>query len=138
MQDKKVIILIVLLIFAVMSIVYGIMTPSKYKRTAGPSVSTAQSPVDTSLAGNAAMKRKAKRTRFKSWKRNPFVSASSASPTALVLNGIIWSKEKPRAMIGDMIVTEGDKIGEVRIVDIKPNKVILNDGTKEFELKMEK
>ena len=54
------------------------------------------------------------------------------------MNGIIWNKTKPKAMIGDAIVVKGDTIGANKVVDIQPNRVILNDGTKDFELKIEK
>jgi hypothetical protein len=41
-------------------------------------------------------------------------------------------------MIGDSIVTKGDVVNDNKVVDIKPDRVILNDGVNNFELKMEK
>ena len=40
-------------------------------------------------------------------------------------------------MIGEAIVAKGGKVEGNTIVDIKPDRVILNDGTKNFELKLE-
>ena len=41
-------------------------------------------------------------------------------------------------MIGDAIVRKGDKVGSNTVVDVQKDKVILNDGAKNFELKLEK
>jgi hypothetical protein len=137
MKDKKIIILAVLSVFALVSLARGIMAPAKYKGGAAVMVSAGQ-PVTAQGAGNASMQRRAKRTNFKYWKRNPFVPASSGTSSALALNGIIWNKDRPKAMIGDAIVVKGDSVNGNKVVDIKPDRVILNDGVSNFELKMEK
>lgn len=134
MRDKKIIIAVLLVIFAVGSLVYGIIAPVRGKAHKGTII--ANEPL-IPLKGSISVERRAKRSSFKSWKRSPFVSGGSAS-SDLVLNGIIWNKQKPKAMIGDTIVVKGTKIGDNTVVDIKPDRVILNDGTKEFELRMEK
>ena len=41
-------------------------------------------------------------------------------------------------MIGDSIVGKGDKIDGNTVIEVEKEKVILNDGTKDFELKLEK
>jgi hypothetical protein len=41
-------------------------------------------------------------------------------------------------MIGDIMVVKGDTIGGNKVIDIQPKRVILNDGIKDFELKIEK
>lgn len=134
MRDKKVLILIVLAIFAVISLIYGITAPRKVR-----AVRSAVLIKENLLPGEGAVStvRKAKRTLFTSWKRSPFMPSGSAS-SDLVLNGIIWNKDKPRAMIGDVIVGKGDRIAENTVVGIKPDRIILNDGVKDFELKLEK
>ncbi|MBI5124434.1 MAG: hypothetical protein HZA72_03350, partial [Candidatus Omnitrophica bacterium] len=91
MQNKKVLILIVLAIFAVISLIYGITAP--------PKVRAARSAVlikENLLPGKGSVStvRKAKRTLFTSWKRSPFIP-SGVSSSNLVLNGIIWNKAKP-------------------------------------------
>jgi len=136
MQNKKVIALIVLTVLAVISLAYGIMAPAKGKpRTVSVSVSAPQGPGMSK--GIISTERRAKRSRFKEWKRSPFAPSGTVS-TELVLSGIIWSKTKPKAMIGDAIVVKGDRIGENTVIDIKADRVILNDGTKETILKLEK
>jgi len=138
MQNKKVIILVVLSIFAVISLARGIMAPSKHRTVSAPAVSSQQAAGAQPADSHTAMQRRARRSAFKSWKRSPFAPVGTATSTTLVLNGIIWNKDRPKAMIGDTIVTKGEKIGENKVVDIKPDRVILNDGTNNFELKMEK
>jgi type II secretory pathway component PulC len=135
MQNKKVIILIALAIFAVISLIHGIMAKPKAK-TAIPGIITAgelQAP-----QGGLFVERRAKRSKFTSWKRSPFVASGTSTSSNLVLSGVIWNKDKPKAMIGDIIVTKGSKIEGNTVVDIKPDRVILNDGTKDFELKIAK
>jgi hypothetical protein len=137
MQDKKIIILAVLGIFAVISLARGVMTPPKYKSAAVMAAKESQPQVQQHI-NTASMQRRAKRTEAKILKRNPFAPASSGNTSTLVLNGVIWNKDRPKAMIGDTIVTRGDSIAGNKVVDIRPDKVILNDGVKNFELKMEK
>lgn len=138
MKDKKVIVLIVLTIFAVISVGRGIMAPAK-KRYA-PSISAAA----VSPAGPAAPKsglvveRRARKSKFTSWKRSPFVPSGATSSSGLVLNGIIWSKTNPKAMIDGAIVAKGDRTGSCTVVEIRPDCVVLNDGAKTFEIKLEK
>lgn len=134
MQDKKVLALIILVIFAIISLIHGITAPAKRKiRTAASSKTESLLPAK----GSFGVERRAKRTKFTSWKRSPFVPSGMTS-TELILNGIIWNKTRPKAMIGDAIVVKGDRIAQNTVVDIKPDRVILNDGTKDFELKLEK
>lgn len=140
MQDKKIIALIVLSLGAIASLIYGVTASpkSKYRSPASaqPQAVVAAKPQGT---GNvAASERRYRRSQFKSWSRNPFTLNQSSSDKGLALNGIIWNKTKPKAMIGDAMVSEGDIIDTNRVVDIQPDKVILNDGTKDFELKIEK
>ena len=140
MQNKKVIALIVLSALAVISLIYGAVAPSKSKfKSAAAGKQVAAAPAQDAPKSAVLTARRPKRSQFKTWKRNPFASGFTASTmTELTLNGIIWNKSTPKAMIGDAIVVKGDTIGENKVIDIKPDRVILNDGTKDFELKMEK
>jgi hypothetical protein len=142
MQDKKVIALIVLTVLAVISLIYGVTASPKSRAN---SAATAEGQVAIAPAQGAAKSvvstgRRARRSQFKAWKRSPFAKGITASTTtpALTLNGIIWNKVRPKAMIGDAIVVEGDTVGANKVVDIQQDRVILNDGTKDFELKIEK
>lgn len=53
------------------------------------------------------------------------------------LTGIIWDEKNPQALINDTIVSEGDILGSCTVIKIDKNKVILNDGSKDFELRLE-
>lgn len=135
MKDKKVIILIVLGIFAFFSIIHGIITPGGKRRVA-TEVTSGSAGIDI-VRGSGSDTRRAVRTQYKSWKRSPFVPGARAS-TGLSVSGIIWSKTNPKAMVGDTLVKKGDTVGGNKVVDIKKDRVILNDGNKDFELKLEK
>lgn len=138
MKNKKVIILIVLGIFAIISLIYGITTgPKGRSRRAEIAVGGNFQPASSQAI--LSTQRRAKRSSFTSWKRNPFVPTGiPGTPSNLVLNGILSSGNNLKAMIGDNIVGKGDKIGNNTVIEIKEDRVILNDGTKDFELKLEK
>lgn len=135
MQDKKFLTLIILSIFAVISLIYGITARPKV----GPEkAAISQAGSLTPHAVYVAAERRAKRSKFKSWKRNPFVPVGAPTSSNLILSGIIWNKENPKAVIGDALVSKGDKISGNTVLDIQTNRVILTDGAKDFELKLEK
>jgi len=133
MQNKKVIILIVLGIGAFFSLLYGIITPSKVKREF-TSISNA---VRQDIKGNGievvSTGRRAKRTSFTSWGRNPF-SIHGGALEGLRLTGIMWDEVIPMAMINDNIFKIGDKLGGYTIVDITPHSVILEKNGKRHTL----
>lgn len=52
-------------------------------------------------------------------------------------SGILWSQEHPLAIINEAIVKVGDKVGVNTVMDMKQDRVILNDGVKETELRLE-
>ena len=140
MQDKKVIALIVLAVLAVISLIYGVTASPKGRAKSAVAVERQVAIALSQGTKNiVSTERLLKRSQFKAWKRNPFVSGQKAlAMTELTLNGIIWNKTKPKAMIGDALVVKGDTVGVNKVVDIQPDRVILNDGTKDFELKIEK
>ncbi|MDD5449468.1 MAG: hypothetical protein PHO42_02595 [Candidatus Omnitrophica bacterium] len=76
--------------------------------------------------------RRAERTRFTSWGRNPFLTRISLTDAGLA--GILWDEKSPKAIIGGSIVGIGDKIGGNTVVDIQKDRVILNDGSENFEI----
>ncbi len=135
MQNKKVVILIILSVFAAISLIHGLTARPK-AISAPPAITAPGSMVPAQ--GILSVERRAKRSKFTSWKKSPFVPSGLPASSDLVLSGIIWNKDKPKAMIGDMIVSKGANIAGNTVVDIKSDRVILNDGTKDFELKMGK
>ncbi len=137
MRDKKVIILIVLSIFAVVSLIYGISVRSK-SGVRKAYIATSESLQQVSSQSNLSTQRRAKRSKFTSWKRNPFVpTGAPGTSSTLALSGILGSGNNLKAMIGGAIVGKGDKIEGNTVVEVKKDKAILNDGTKDFELKLE-
>lgn len=139
-NNIKVILVIVLGIAAVFSIIHGITAPSaKRSQAALPGAAISQD--QKSISGETALptKRLASRTHFKTWRRHPFAPLPTSTEAPVpVLSGILTKGNIYKAMIGDAIVMKGDKIGTNTIVDVQKDKVILNDGAKTFELKLEK
>jgi len=54
------------------------------------------------------------------------------------LSGILEHGKEFKAMIGDAIVGKGDMIDGNKVIEVQRDKVILNDGKKDFELKLAK
>ena len=153
MKNSKIMILAILSIIAVISIVHGIMAPAHPRgRPAAAANTAATQPLPTQAPSMQAQSgqvpqdtgsvdRRAKRSQFSAWKRSPFMSAnaSKTSPVSgLVLSGIVWDKDNPKAVIGDAILTKGSTIKGNKVVDIKRDAVIITDGTNTFELKLAK
>ncbi|MCX5696989.1 MAG: hypothetical protein NTU54_03315 [Candidatus Omnitrophica bacterium] len=69
--------------------------------------------------------------------RNKGVSSSKAELSGrLELRGVFLDKKVPLAIINDKVVAVGDKIGRNAVTDIKEDVVVLNDGSKDFELRL--
>lgn len=56
---------------------------------------------------------------------------------AVKLTGILWDARAPRAIVAGRVLKAGDSIGAVTIVSIQQDKVIVNDGNREMELRLE-
>ena len=139
MQNKKLIGLIVLGIGAISSLIYGIVTPSKVRRMASKGslhikmqakVTAEKSASSASVAATGGPRKDS----FTDWGRDPFSSGPPATVSEMVLTGILWDSSAPLAMINDNPVAAGDKIGGCTVVEIKKDRVILKDDTKDFEL----
>ena len=132
MNDKKTIILIILSVGAVASLIYGITAgPGKKAPDSGHVLKTSRS-----LPGGAiSTERLSPKTDFDEWGANPFL-AKRLSDSTLVLNGIVWDKTNPQAIINDEILGVGDVIGKNKVVSINQDSVMLNDGTADLELKL--
>ncbi|MFA6320378.1 MAG: hypothetical protein WCY36_00785 [Candidatus Omnitrophota bacterium] len=142
-QNKKAVILIALVSLALLSLLYGIFSRPGRRNTAPVrSIVTAfnKNKVSALPESSTPAFRRAKRTQFRSWKRSPFVpkGVPGTPYSKFALNGILASGKELKAMIGDAIVGKGDKINaNTTVVEVMKDKVILNDGTKNFELKLE-
>ena len=71
--------------------------------------------------------------------RDPFtrgrILRTKLSAPDLNLTGMLWDKQIPKVIINNEIFGVGDKVGPNTIVDIEQDRVILNDGSRDFELK---
>lgn len=63
---------------------------------------------------------------------------SSAVSQDFILGGILWDVNKPAAIISGEVVAKGDSVGSYVVVEVQPDRVILNDGEKDIELRLEK
>lgn len=73
-------------------------------------------------------------------KRDPFTAAPivsmEKSSSGVLLEGIVYDKANPMALINNQVVKIGSRVGINTVINIKQNSVILNDGTKDFELRL--
>ena len=147
MKNKRVIIVVILGMGALISLIYGIVAPTKSGKTAPPtSVVRPRSPQEALSANEVALppgrvipsKRHAAKTNFNFWGRNPFAPEQAPVEAAakLVLNGIMWDEKRPLAIIDNEVVGIGSKIGEHTVKDIKKDSVTLNDGANDLELRL--
>ena len=87
-------------------------------------------------------KRKVKKTAYVDWGVSPFIPPKTTKLIKTVpklnLTLIFLHKDKPKALINGRMLGIGDKIENISVVDIKADKVILNDGEKSFELNLGK
>jgi hypothetical protein len=139
MKNKKLIVLIALSVLAVLSIIHGLIQSGR------ESAKLPEKPADNGK-GNAAVSEEISfaplkppaKSVYSSWGRNPFAlpGERGASLEDLRLEGIMSDNNKFTAIIDDIVVGIGDNIQENKVIDIKPDRVILNDGKKDFELKL--
>lgn len=141
MRKKELPLLIVLAVAAVGSLIYGLRVPAR--RPGGLPVSPPASAPLLGPAGGASgpFVRPKRKPAGETWGRNPFVfgSVSAQSFAGLTLNGILWDRVKPQAIIGGQIVGVGDAVapGGAKVEDIRPNQVVLDDGRDKIELMLE-
>ncbi len=136
MKNKKLIVLTILSIVAVFSLLYGIFTPSRTKREHRKEIDIQTKEAVTIKEGIISFVRYAKRSNYSSWGRNPFLLQVTPIRTfgGLILNGIMWDKKNPLAIINEEIVKIGDKVDGNTVVGIEQDRAILNDGNKNIEL----
>ncbi|MFA6636108.1 MAG: hypothetical protein WCV56_03195 [Candidatus Omnitrophota bacterium] len=62
------------------------------------------------------------------------VAELTAGPKLPVLSGIMHSPKHPRAVIDGILSSQGDQVGNFRILSIFPDRVIISSSGKEYEL----
>jgi len=73
------------------------------------------------------------------WGRDPFSGkaySAQGQPMEFKLTGIVWDAQKPQAIVNEKIVEPGDLLGNCLVVKIGKDTVTLNDGTKDFEVRL--
>ena len=78
-----------------------------------------------------------RKSSYADWGRTPFVFSPGVSQD-IVLGGILWDANRPAAIISGEIVEKGNSIGSFLVVDIQKDHVILSDGEKDVELRLDK
>lgn len=129
--DKKKAILVVLAVISVFIWHSGLKPFSRKKSGVLP-----VPPLSGSLEQRRGLK---KRSNYKNWGRNPFIITKTpvSDSSRLSIGGIVYDEKDICALVNDQVVRAGDEVNGNRVVDIKPDRVILNDGNKDIELKLE-
>ncbi len=137
MQNKKLVILIVLSAIAVFTLIHGITTTPRGKRRYSARLTPGQDERDRS-AEIIQDKRQKKKSRYASLGRNPFMPKGTKATgfRRLILNGIVLDEDGYKAIINDTIVGIGDKVNKNTVVDIRKDSVVLSDGVDNFELRL--
>lgn len=79
-----------------------------------------------------------KTVKFATWGRSPFAEAhrlvkfdsTRVDSNDFVLRGIIWQGNEAHVLIGDEILKEGERSGDLKILDIEKDRVVCKKGTK--------
>ena len=123
-MDKKLTLLLGLSGLAILSLLYGILTPSKTRREVPSSLHRVSKEEGTAIDHRGPIAREAKKSSFGTWGRNPFsLSDRGGAP---ILNGIAWDEKAPRAVVSNRIVRVGDEVAGHRVVRIQPDRVVLS------------
>jgi len=141
-MDKNRIQIIITSFLAIIMIFVWINTIKNIRKKISTNKANVQAYKDTlpALVSPASNK---KTDKVDAWVRDPFsgklytsVRKQGNTPKTLSLAGIIWDKNKPAALINDKVVGVGDRVGGSTVVSIKNDRVLLNDGTNDFEIKI--
>jgi len=83
---------------------------------------------------------------FKGWGKDPFTEAaritemdsSWVDSTDFVLRGIIWKGNQAHALIGDTILKEGERSGDLKVLNITKHSVVCRKGSRIVTLELRK
>ena len=128
------------LLVVVLAFVYGPLFFGSDSRKSDNNIGRVNNGVQANTGGfDVAMlssvgNRKKARTTYAEWGQNPFML--KRAPKELYIEGIMWDKNNPKAIINGIIVGAGDVVEGKTIIEVKANSVIIRgDDGKEFELK---
>ena len=131
--------LVIILLFAVASLFERQKNAVGKTKITKPKISAQQNQKANITPAAPNLKDLEARSKALTWGADPF-TYRPAHPNGAVgdlkLDGVVWDKQSPKAIVSGMIVGVGEKVGEYTIVGITPDSVILSDGIKEIELKL--
>ncbi len=86
--------------------------------------------------------KKTNQMQFTSWGRDPFweafrlaqVDSAGNDSSNFVLRGVIWKGDEAHVLIGDAVLKEGERSGDLKILDIDKNRVVCKKGRKVITL----
>lgn len=144
-MDKKRIEIIITIILAVILVLSWANSFKFLKGRVGKKATTAVS--DVSISSSTINKENAVHIATKAhngesleWARCPFsgkVYSDESSVSTLKLVGIVSDEKGVQAAINNELYRKGDRINnKYSVLDIQSDRVILSDGTKEFELRL--
>ncbi len=75
---------------------------------------------------------------FTSWGRDPFweafrlaeVDPANTDSSNFVFRGVIWKGDEAHVLIGDAVLKEGERSGDLQILNIDKNRVVCKKGRK--------
>lgn len=143
MEKKKIEIAVtaLLVIIFIFALVNSIKVAARKKKPGGtPIAANVSAPTQAGKPAKAIMPVAGQYAEEAEWGRDPFsgrLYLSEKKASALRLVGIIWDKHQPLAMINERILKAGDTIQGKQIIRINPDSVIIDDGSKETELKLQ-
>jgi len=138
MQNKKIVILIILGIVAIFSLLYGITSPAKTRYGALPRSSSQTALITTDSKAKVDLKTRARSSGYEKWGRSPFTQGEvrRLHASGIMLNGIIWDEKNPKAIINNEIVGKGDSVGKSTITQIRKDSVVISDGHENLLLRL--
>ena len=140
--DIKVAISIILWVIAAFLIIRGIFGPVRLKRAdlsqkGGVRVGE---PGPAEGTKHYIHPRKSRKSTVNVWGGSPFLPLKTEDARvmtesgSIALEGVMWDEKTPRAIINGRVMKVKDRIGANEVVEIKQDRVILNDGKNLIEL----
>ena len=147
-----VVVLAILLVLGIISLVVKIKGPSTGHQ-AGAAQKNSGLAAKKPSAGSEVKRRRVNDDNFRikfnaisealPLERDPFKSGKTDDEDKdprkkLILGGIIWSTQKPMAIINQTFLGEGDRLDQFTVLKVRQASVLLKDQSSEFELKLER
>ena len=132
--NKRKVILLAVLSFVIITtivlpILYGRITkittpqPIKNETTPPPTEVTLSPEVIALKADRLKLKAEEKAKPRQPIETAPAPSSTPSPSSDVILNGIMYSAKNPVAVINDELITEGEKIGDVKVIEIRRDSV---------------